>query len=50
MEYLKTIEELKPLYGPASEGAQRKVSDHLIPLYARWISEAKFCVMATVGL
>ena len=50
MEYLKTIEELKPLYGPASEGAQRKGSDHLTPLYARWISEAKFCVMATVGL
>ena len=49
MEYLETIEELKPLYGPASEGAQRKVSDHLTPLCARWISEAKFCVMATVN-
>ena len=50
MEYLKTIEELKPIYGPASEGAQRKGSDHLTPLCARCISEAKFCVMATVGL
>ena len=34
MEYLKTIEELKPLYGPVSEGAQRKGSDHITPLYA----------------
>ena len=49
MEYLKTIEELKPLYGPASEGAQRKGSDYLTPLFLRWISEAKFCLMATVG-
>ena len=50
IEYLKTIEELKPLYGPASEGVQRKGSDQLMPLYARWISKAKFYVMATVGL
>ena len=50
IEYLRTIQKLKPLYGSASEGAQRKGSDHLTPLYARWISEAKFCVMATVGL
>ena len=50
LEYLKTIKELKLLYGSASEGAQRKGSDHLTPLCARWISEAKFCLMATVGL
>ena len=37
MEYLKTIEELKPLFGPPSEGAQRKGSHHLTPLSARWI-------------
>ncbi len=50
MEYLKTNEELKPLYDPASEGAQRKGYHHLTPLYARWIPKAKFYVMATVGL
>ena len=49
MQYLKAIEELEPLYGPTSEGAQRKGSDHLTPLYMRWVSKAKFCVMATVG-
>ncbi len=49
MKYLKTIKELETLYGPSSEGAKRKGADHLTPLYARWISEAKFCVMATVG-
>ena len=50
MEYLRTNEELKPLYDPASEGAQRKGYHHLTPLYASGISKAKFCVMATVGL
>ena len=50
MEHLKMIKEIKPLHGHASEGVQRKGSNHLTQLYARWISEAKFCVMATVGL
>ena len=50
MEHLKMIKEIKPLYGHASEGVQRKGSNHLTQLYARWISKAKFYVMATVGL
>lgn len=49
MEFIHTLDQLKTLYGPMSEGAKRKSSDHLTQLYAKWILTSKFCVMSTVG-
>ena len=49
MEFLNTIDELNAHYGVVSEGAKRKVADHLTPLYTKWIAASRFCVLATVG-
>ncbi|MDG1935460.1 MAG: pyridoxamine 5'-phosphate oxidase family protein [Paracoccaceae bacterium] len=49
MNFIQTIAELETVYGTVSEGAKLKVSDHLTPLYAKWISTSKFCIMSSVG-
>ena len=49
MEFIKTLGELRKLYGRVGEAANRKVSDHLTPLYSQWIVASKFCVISTVG-
>ncbi len=49
MEFIKTLDELRKLYGRVGEAANRKVSDHLTPVYSQWITASKFCVISTVG-
>lgn len=41
---------LEALYpGTVSAPSTVKVVDHLTPLYRRWIEEARFCIVSTVG-
>ena len=49
MKVIENIEELEAIYGEVSEGAKRKGATHLTPLYEKWITASRFCVMATVG-
>ena len=49
IEFIQELSELENLYGAVSEGARRKVSPILTPLYSEWIAASKFCVMSTVG-
>ena len=49
IEFIQELSELESLYGAVSEGARRKVSPILTPLYSEWIAASKFCVMSTVG-
>ena len=48
-EFIQELSELESLYGKVSDGARRKVSPILTPLYSEWIAASKFCVMSTVG-
>ena len=49
IKFIQELSELESLYGAVSEGARRKVSPILTPLYSEWIAASKFCVMSTVG-
>jgi hypothetical protein len=49
MERIESIEALEALYGTPSAPALRKVTDHLTPLYRKWIMASKLCVLSTVG-
>lgn len=49
MSRITTVEHLEALYGAPAAPALDKVADHLTPLYWRWISRARFCVIASVG-
>ena len=48
-EFIQELSELDCLYGEVDDGARRKVSPVLTPLYSEWIAASKFCVMSTVG-
>ena len=49
LEFIQEVSELESLYGEVSEGARRKGSPVLTPLYTQWIEASKFCVISTVG-
>jgi PPOX class probable FMN-dependent enzyme len=49
IDYIDSLDELLPLYGPPSETATRKLARRLTPEYARWIAAAPFCTISTVG-
>ncbi|MFX0542191.1 pyridoxamine 5'-phosphate oxidase family protein [Roseovarius sp. S4756] len=49
MDYIEDIDALEALYGTPSVAAERKVSDRLLPLHAKWIAASRFCVLSTVG-
>jgi PPOX class probable FMN-dependent enzyme len=49
LKRIESLDALGTLYDQPMEGALRKVSDHLTPLYARWIDAARFCILSTVG-
>jgi len=40
---------LEALFGPVAAPSVAKETDHLHPLYARWIGQARFALMATSG-
>lgn len=43
------IAGLEALYGPPAPAAMQKVARQLTPAYRAWITQARFCVLATVG-
>ena len=49
-EFIEELSELESLYGEISDGARRKVSPILTPLYSEWIAASKFCILTTVGI
>lgn len=49
MQWIETENALEALYGTPGQPALRKVSDHLTPLYRKWIMASRFCVLTTVG-
>ena len=42
-------DDLSDIYGAPSAAATRKVADHMTDDYARFIQQARFCVLTTVG-
>ncbi len=49
MNFIDTPEELHALFGEPSANALRKETDHLHPIYQRWIQASGFAVLATRG-
>ncbi len=49
MEFITDLDDLHALYGTPGQASQIKVTDHLMPTYAEWISRSRFCVLTTVG-
>ncbi|MBO6558038.1 MAG: pyridoxamine 5'-phosphate oxidase family protein [Pseudomonadales bacterium] len=49
MNKIESIEALEALYGPAVPGSLTKVQSVLTPQYRRWIDQAKFTILTTVG-
>lgn len=49
MSRIATIEDLEAIYGTPGGIELDKVATHLTPVYWRWISRSRFCVLSTVG-
>jgi PPOX class probable FMN-dependent enzyme len=49
MNKIETVEALEALYGAPGAAAIAKVSDHLTPLYRKWIMASQLCMVSTVG-
>ncbi|MRX49188.1 pyridoxamine 5'-phosphate oxidase family protein [Paracoccus sp. S-4012] len=49
MEFIDSEAKLESLYGEVSMAAITKVANHITPTYRRWIEQARFCVVSTVG-
>ena len=43
------IATLEALYGTPGEASIIKVADHITPLYGKWITASRLCVLSTVG-
>ncbi len=46
---ITSLDDLLPLYGEVSLGAQTKEQNHIAPVYREMIEASPFCVLATVG-
>jgi uncharacterized protein len=49
MEYLTDLDALHALYGTPVEASQIKVTNHLIPTYATFVTASRFVILTTVG-
>jgi PPOX class probable FMN-dependent enzyme len=49
MHKITDIPALEALYGTPGGPAMLKVADRLTPLYSKWITSSKLCVLSTVG-
>jgi PPOX class probable FMN-dependent enzyme len=43
------IAALEAIYGSPGKASLIKVANHLTPLYRKWISASRFCVVSTIG-
>ena len=46
---IETVQSLEALYGAPGAPALRKVARQMTPLYRKWITASKFCMLSTVG-
>lgn len=46
---IRTLEELRGLFGEVAALSRQKEVDHLHPVYRRWMEAAPFAVLATTG-
>jgi PPOX class probable FMN-dependent enzyme len=49
MNFIETPEQLNALFGEPTVNSLRKETDHLHPIYQRWIQASGFAVLATSG-
>ncbi|PIE10211.1 MAG: pyridoxamine 5'-phosphate oxidase [Rhodobacterales bacterium] len=49
MTQITTVAQLEALYGDVAPASLDKVATQLTPMYWRWISRSRFCVLSTVG-
>lgn len=49
MAKVTDIATLEALYGTPAKPSIIKVADHVTPLYAKWITASRLCVLSTVG-
>ncbi len=49
MRPIDDIASLKALYGTPGTVSLRKVTNHLTPLYRKWIMASRLCILSTVG-
>ena len=49
MEFIEDIGALEGLYGNPGAPALRKVARRLTPLYRKWITASRLCILSTVG-
>lgn len=49
MPKIESIAELESHYGQPGQPSLRKVATHLTPLYRKWITTSRFCILSTVG-
>ncbi|WP_424832371.1 pyridoxamine 5'-phosphate oxidase family protein [Ruegeria sp.] len=49
MEFIEDIGALEGLYGTPGAPALRKVARRLTPLYRKWITASRLCILSTVG-
>lgn len=49
MKWVEDLGSLETLYGPTSEAAIRKVAQQMTPLYRKWITASRLCILSTIG-
>jgi len=49
MHTIDSLDELRTIYDAAIPGALTKVAPRITPLYRKWIEQARFTVLTTVG-
>lgn len=46
---IDSLEELHGIYGSPGEAALLKVARQITPLYRKWLSSSRFCILSTTG-
>lgn len=49
MDWITTLDDLHAAYGTPAKPALAKVTPHLTPAYATFITRSRFCILTTVG-
>lgn len=49
MQFVTDPDALSDLYGTPPDAALKKVARHMTPLYRKWITASRFCILSTVG-
>ena len=49
MTWITTLDDLHSLYGTPAKPAVAKVTPHLTPAYAAFLTRSRFCILSTVG-